>query len=421
MKYMFLIFENIRRNLVRTILTGLCTMVLVLVVTMVFTVLTALDKSTTEKQTNLKAIVTEKWQVPSMMPYSYAQALSEGGAAADDPNAARPDDYMSWGFFVGSTEENPAKRSFENLFFAFIMEPEKARTMLDEVDALSDDEAQPLMAAIERMKDVPNGVIVGLERLEKMKKRVGDRMTVFGRNYRDMNLELEIVGTFPKEPARYADSSVISREYFNRQLDAYQRSHENKPHPMAEKSLGLVWLRLKDRATFNKVSEQILTSPSFTNPPVKIETSSTGIGGFLEAWRDIIWAMRWLMTPACLLTLSLVISNAISISVRERQMEFAVMKVLGFQPNHILALVLIEALLIGTLSGVLSAGLTYGVVNGVWGGLPFRIAFFPKFAVPLSALWWGAAMGAGTALLGSFRPAWTARSVKVSDVFARVT
>ena len=128
-----------------------------------------------------------------------------------------------------------------------------------------------------------------------------------------------------------------------------------------------------------------------------------------------------LMAPACLLTLSLVISNAISISVRERQLEFAVMKVLGFQPRQILALVLVEAVLIGTVSGFLSAAMTYGAINGIWGGLPFRIAFFPKFAVPIAALWWGAAMGATTAFVGSFVPAWKARTVKVADVFARVT
>lgn len=421
MKYVFLVFENIRRNLIRSTLTGMGTMVTVLVITLVFTVLTALDKATTEKNSNIKAIVTEKWQVPSMMPFSYAKALSEGGAPSDDPDAARPEDYMTWGFFVGSTEQNPAKWGFENMFFCFIMEPEKARTMLDEVDTLTDEQALPLTAAIERMKEVPNGAIVGPKRLEKLKKKVGDRITVFGRNYRDMNLELEIVGTFPAEPARYGESAVISRDYFNRQLDAYQQTHNNKPHPMAEKTLGLVWLRLKDRKSFNKVSEQVLTSPSFTSPPVKIETSSTGIGGFLEAWRDIIWGVRWLLTPACLLTLSLVVANAISISVRERQMEFAVMKVLGFRPTQILLLVLSEAILIGTLSGVLSAGMTWLVINKYFGGLPFRIAFFPNFIVPLDALWWGAAMGAATAFAGSLFPAWKARTVKVAEVFSRVT
>src|SRR4051794_7035209 len=118
MKYFVLVLETIRHNLVRTILTSLGTMVLVLMVTLVFTVLTALDKVTTEKSANIKAIVTEKWQNPSMLPYAYAAGLSDAAADPGDPNAVHPQDSMTWGFFVGSTEENPAKRGYENLFFS---------------------------------------------------------------------------------------------------------------------------------------------------------------------------------------------------------------------------------------------------------------------------------------------------------------
>ena len=177
---------------------------------------------------------------------------------------------------------------------------------------------------------------------------------------------------------------------------------------------------MPDRPSFNKVTEQILTSPSFSNPAVKCETSSTGISSFLDAYRDIIWGVRWLLAPACMLVLSLVISNAISISVRERRTEFAVLKVLGFLPWQILTLVLGEALLIGTLSGLFSAAATYLFCNQVWGGLPFQVAFFPVFRVPEICLWWGAAMGAATALVGSFFPAWSARNVRVADVFSKV-
>lgn len=420
MKFLILVVESIRHNLVRTMLTSLGTMMLVLVVTLVFTVLTTLDKVTTEKSSNIKAIVTERWQIPSMMPYSYAAGLSAGGADPSDASAVHPQDSMTWGFFVGSTESNPAKRGFENLFFSFIMEPEKARTMLDNIDSLTDEQARPLIDAIKKMKETRNGVIIGEGRLEKMKKRVGERITAYGRNFRDINLELEIVGTFPKETAQYTDSAAINRDFFETELDTYKASHNNKPHPMADKTLALVWLRVPDRVSFNKLAEQILTSPSFSNPAVKCETSSTGISAFLEAYRDIIWGVRWLLAPACMLVLSLVISNAISISVRERRTEFAVLKVLGYLPWQILVLVLGEALLIGTLSGLASAGLAYGVINGVWGGLPFPIAFFPKFAVPINCLWWGALMGAATAFAGSFIPAWSARGVRVSDVFAKV-
>lgn len=420
MKFLVLVFENIRRNLIRTVLTSLGTMMLVLVVTLVFTVLTTLDRAATEKSSNIKAIVTEKWQNPSMMPYSYAASLADGAADPGDPNAVRPQDSMTWGFFVGSTESNPAKRGYENIFFTVIMEPEKARTMLDSVDVLTDEQAASLIEGIKRIKEVRNGAIVGEGRLKKMKRKVGDRIIAYGLNYRDITLELEIVGTFPKAAEQYTDWSVIRRDFFETELDTYKAAHNNKPHANAEKSLALAWLRVPDRASFNKVTEQILASPSFTNPSVKCETSSTAITSFLDAYRDIIWGVRWLLAPACMLVLSLVISNAISISVRERRTEFAVLKVLGFLPGQILTLVLGEALLVGTISGFLSAGLTYIVINGIWGGLPFPIAFFPKFAVPLHCLWWGALMGSATAFAGSFFPAWSARNVRVSDVFAKV-
>lgn len=417
MKYLLLVLENIRRNVVRTALTSLGTMVLVLVVTLVFTVLTTLDRATTEKSQNLKAIVTERWQIPSQMPYAYAPGLIEG--AAREPGDERPDDWMTWGFYAGSTEPDPKKRSFENLVFAFVIDPVKLGTMMDDIElpTLPADQARDFQAAIQRLEETRQGIIVGSERLKKLQKRVGDRITLYGRNYKDIDLEVEIVGVFP--PSRYDMSAALRRDYFNNAMDVYQQTHGGKPHPLADKTLNLVWLRLGNRQKFSRVSEQIVHSPSYTQPAVKCETSSSGITTFLEAYRDILFAMRWLLAPACVVTLALVICNAISISVRERQIEFAVLKVLGFRPRQILALVLGEALLIGTMSGFASAALAYYAINAA-GGLPFQIGFFPKFLIPIDCLWWGAAMGAGTAFAGSFFPSLSASAVRVANVFSKV-
>ena len=98
----------------------------------------------------------------------------------------------------------------------------------------------------------------------------------------------------------------------------------------------------------------------------------------------------------------------------------AVLKVLGFRPWQILTLVLGEAGLIGAISGLLSAGLTYSFIHFYMGGFKFPIAFFPTFDIPTAALWWGPAIGVLTALAGSLAPAWSARTVKVSEVFSRV-
>jgi putative ABC transport system permease protein len=190
---------------------------------------------------------------------------------------------------------------------------------------------------------------------------------------------------------------------------------------MANKSLNLVWLRVPDTATFQKMADQIMTSSLYTGPFVKCETASSGIASFLDAYRDLIWAMQWLLVPGILLTMSLVIANAISISVRERRTEMAVLKVLGYGPGRIMMMVLGEAVLVGAGSGFLSAALSYTLIHVVMKGIKFPIAFFPVFDIYADAMWWGLLFGGLTSLAGSILPAWSARTVKVSEVFAKIS
>ena len=130
--------------------------------------------------------------------------------------------------------------------------------------------------------------------------------------------------------------------------------------------------------------------------------------------------MRFL-APACIVVLSLVLANAISISVRERRTELAVMKVLGFRPEQIVLLVLGESVLLGLIAGLVSAGATYAVIDWGLGGLKFPIAFFDTFLIPINAIGWGVqGLAAGAALVGSAIPAWFACRVKPAEVFAKV-
>ncbi|MBI3838247.1 MAG: ABC transporter permease [Planctomycetia bacterium] len=413
-KYILLIGKNLRRNLLRTTLTALGTMVLVLVVTLVWSVLYLLDGVMAEKGANLKAIVTERWQVPSQMPFAYARTLGEG--AARNAGDVRPQDSMTWQFFGGSLEPN--KRTREDLVFAFGMEPKKLATMMDDLDNLPAGQSQQLQANIRLMEEKRQAILIGRQRLAEVNKRVGERIKLYGVNFREIDLEFDIIGSLP--PGRYDQFAVMNRDYLNEALDNYPRTHAGKKHPMADKSLNLVWVRVPDREQFSRVADQIARSPLYSDPAVKCETASSGIAAFLDAYRDLIWGLRWLLSPAILVTLSLVISNAISISVRERRLEMAVLKVLGFRPGQLLILVLGEALLIGISAGLLSAGATYFVVNKWLGGVALPIGFFPVFFIPVNALWWGVGIGTVTSLSGSIMPALSAGTVKVSDVFSKV-
>lgn len=412
-----LVLDNLFRNPLRTVFTSLATMIMVLVVTVVFSILSFLSEATTEKARNLKGIVTERWQIPSQMPGSYASSLVEGGPHRPGDLRVAPENSMVWSFYGGSIDPDPKNRSINTSLFAFALEPRDLTEMMDGLDDLQGEEKARFDEVVAKLEQTKTGLIVGKERLALLGKKVGDRIKIYSFNYRGIDLEFDIVGEFPE--GRYNPSAAMRVDYLQSAVDAWSRVNAGQLHPMAGKSLNLVWLRLQDRPTFDQVSDQILTNPAYSSPAVKFETASSGIATFLEAYRDLIWGMQWLLAPAILFTLSLVISNSISISVRERRLEFAILKVLGYRPWQILFLVLAEALTVGVLSGVISAGGTWLLVNHVLGGLKFPIAFFGVFYIAAAAWWWGAAIGAGTALAGSLGPAWSARTVRVADVFAK--
>jgi putative ABC transport system permease protein len=163
-----------------------------------------------------------------------------------------------------------------------------------------------------------------------------------------------------------------------------------------------------------------MTSPQYADPAVKCETASSGSSSFFESYKDLLWGLKWLLVPALLAIMALVMSMAISISVRERRTEMAVLKVLGFTPARILALVLGEALLVGALSGLLSGVLIYALINGTLGGIPFQLAWIGIWPILADAFWWGILFGTATSFIGSILPALSARNIKVSEVFAKV-
>ncbi|HEY2880881.1 MAG TPA: ABC transporter permease, partial [Pirellulales bacterium] len=383
-------------------------------VTMSWSFLAFFDSVTAAKSQNFKAIVTERWQVPSQLPLTYATTLAEG--AARKPDDIQPTDSMSWQFYLGTIDPDKATR--ENMVFAIAVDPDKVGSMMDELEELTGPQRDELNALIEQMKTNRRAIVLGRDRMKALNKQVGERIKLYGMMFKGIDLEFEIVGVFPV--ARYDQSAAFNSEYLAAALDEYKRQHNGQEHPLAQKTMNLMWLRVPDSASFNKVSEQITNSPLYTLPAVKVESQSNAIARFMESYRDIFWGVRWVLTPAVIFTLVLVLANAISISVRERGKEMAVLKVLGFRPGHILILVLGEALAIGALAGFASATGAYLLINNIFGGLKFPIAFFPTFLIPINAIWWGFSVGAITALAGSILPAWSACSVKVSEVFAKV-
>ncbi len=424
LRFLLIMFKNLRRNLLRTSLTYLATFVLVVIFTMIWSVLYWLDNFSKEKAKPPKLIVQEKWQANSQLPFHYAASLEEG-ASRRRPGDVKPQDAMTWQFYIGTVD--PAKQTRESLVPCIAMEPRKCLGIMDDLwDDFTTDEGKNLQRrgtdykkrlaeCVEKLEHAKNGIVMSTLLMQTLDKKMNERLTLTGVNYKDLNLEFEIVAEFPH--GRFTGLAVINRDYLNDSISNYEKTHNGIKHPLADRSLNMVWLQVREKGDIGRVVEQIDTSGLYQAPAVKCETLAAGMAAFMDSYRDLIWGMRWLLSPAILFTMTLVLANAISISVRERRSELAVLKVLGFHPGQILALVLGEATLIGAVSGGLSAVITFVMVNLV---LNNNGSFELGILVPLWGLAWGPVIGAATALGGSFIPAWTSCRIKVSEVFAKV-
>jgi len=414
-KLVVIMFRGLRRAPLRTSLMYLALFVLTLMLTGIYSVLSFIGRATTEKEANFKAIATHKTIIPSQMPRAhYEEFKNQLKKLPDNMKPVNGEaDLMAWSFFLGTTD--PITKRPDNNLFMFCIEPRKILTMMDGLDDLAGKELEDLSKAIDVMERNPQCVVMSKVQMKKLNMRVGQNIKVTGLNYADLVFDLKIIGQLPD--GKYDGVGFMNSAYLFSQLDSYKLGKgKGEPHPMDAKCINLIWVRLPNKEGFEQLGAMVNDGANFNAPQIKLETASGGIGTFMEAYKSIFFGLKFLLAPAMVAIMCLVIANAISISVRERRTEMAVLKVLGFQPRHILRLVLGEAILIGLLAGGMSSFLAWALI----GNLKLQIGFFGAFFVPIEVLLYGPLLGMAVSVAGSYGPATSAKNVKVAEVFAKV-
>jgi len=395
--------------------------------TFIYGIVSFLGNFTAEKEGAQMVILSEKFGIPSQMPPGYAATLKS--IIRDKlPTQYQPIDvdksFMTWSF-VGATID-PAKFSPENNFFLFALDPETIPNgMMSEQglskEDLGDENWEALLAMVEVVRQDKRNIIIGEDKLKQMNKRVGDNLKFASTNYKELEFECKIVGAFPAG-SRLGSGAAMRYDYLLAKLDAHMVL-KGKPHPNADRCLNLVWVRMPSKEAFERLSAIVNGADSFSAPAAKMETFSAAVGSFLEPYKDIFWGMKYIIMPAIVVIMCLVIGITITIGVRERRAEMAVLKVLGFQPRQIQAMVVSESVLIGVYGGLLATWSVYFlplVITKATKAIGVKFAFFDSFKSSEWILLYGPALGIAVGLIGSFMPSRSASKVKVSEVFAQV-
>lgn len=388
LKFILLILKNLGRNRVRTGLTALAVIVLVILCVEMGSVVGAVARMVEAGGSQSRLMVTERWVWPSRIPARYVPALAEMDGV---------EDWTVWNTYPGSLNEN---RQVSQQAAGIATRPENLVAMHAGLEKLNP-------AAIEALMRERNGAIVAADIAQELDCRVGQSFSLFSTSDPVQSVRLKIVGVLPS--GEYPRVVFFRRDYF-------EAVTGNKD------AVDIVWLRARDAEAVRRITTQVESQFQSGQTELKVETESAGVARFAGRSQAVLSLIQ-LVIAILLVDMIVVLSNSISVATRERRAEMAVLKVLGFEPRAIMALVVGEAVLIGAASGLVGAGLVWGcstlAVSGLlpWPGLTQAFQLFPIRAEAVLA---GMLLGALVGLAGSIIPAWNAHGVKVSDVFAKI-
>jgi len=321
MSYLGLVLANLRRNRLRSLLTGGAIALAVLLVCILLTMPAGLDALLSRLSNNTRISVVNKAGLVYSMPYAFARKIR-----------ALPgvEDAVGQVWFGGAFEDD-GKVTFPN----FAVEVDHIETVYPDYGI-----SPQGLADFRRYRD---GMIVGRETMKKYGWKLGDRVTLRSTVW-PANLDLRIVAEIPNDRSPIA---WINREYLDQALKAKGRSLG---------ILGIVWVKVTDPKEVNSVMLRIqeLTRNSEAETSTQTEKSFfSAFFGSLEGFVTILMVVTVLVS----LCIVFIAGNTASMAVRERAGEIAVLKAIGFRRGSIFSMLIAETVMLSFTAGAAGVGL----------------------------------------------------------------
>ncbi|HEV8232906.1 MAG TPA: FtsX-like permease family protein [Thermoanaerobaculia bacterium] len=315
MKYFSLIWKNVFRKKLRTILTtGSIVLVLVLIVVLV-SLLNAMEADPSGGRGANRLVVQHATGLASFLPLSQRQRIEQiPGVVAVSPQI----------WFGGVyKDEKP-----ENWFGQLSCDPEVFFKIFD--DATIDPEVEKAWRA-ER-----NSFVAGKSLEDKHHWKPGDHVIIKG-TYIPITLDLVYKGSF-----HAGDESNIF--FHNEYLNQAQWFGANR-------MTGIYYMKVASTEDLPRVAAAIDHTFENSDAPTKTLTEKQFQAQFLEMMGNVKGLIRWI-SLIILFAVTLIVANTVAMSARERVTEIAVLRVLGFRRSHILSFILSESVLMSLLGGV---------------------------------------------------------------------
>lgn len=325
MKFLGLVWSNLKRKKLRTGLTILS----ILVAFLLFGFLCALKDAFLAgvKLAGQDRLITRhKVSIIQSLPFNYEQRINTVPGVIGTA-------HQSW---FGGIYQDP-----KNFFATIPVEPEKFLAMYTELLLPP--------AQLETWKKTRNGAIVGRVLADRFKWKIGDHIPltcpIWGEPANQPHWDFEIVGIFEGAKKGTDTSGMYFRyDYFD------------EARPRGKGQIGWIGVRVQNPEQAAEVAKKI--DAEFENSPYETKTEPEGAmaAGFAQQIGDIA-TITVAVVSAVFFTILLVAGNTMSQAVRERTEELGVLKAMGFTNELVLVLVILESCLISAVGGLTGLGL----------------------------------------------------------------
>ena len=358
------IFKNALRNKRRATLSVLSVAVSLFLLVTLLVALREITLPPSDVGAALRVAVRNKISIANLLPARQLPVIERiPGIAGVTP--------FTW---YGGKYKNEEGMTFAQ----FAMDPKKLRSVFSEA-RMKEEEYK----AFEEIKD---SCLLGKITADKYKLKVGDRITLPSTVY-PCTLDFKIVGIYAGTPD---DRNMLFRQDY---LDEGSG---------VTGMVGMWWLKVNTAEDMPRVIDAINKAFANTSAEVRAETERAFQLGFISMWGNIRLLVT-LISCAVVFTLLLVTASTMSMAIRERFRELAILKALGYRRRELFAFILAESFglaMAGALIGVGGAYalFTYGDVAKLTNGIFVLLEVTPKI------IGIGAAVAALLGIIASIMP-----------------
>ena len=393
MKFVPLIFRHLQKSWIRTVSTVVAMSVCIFLFCTLQTVLEAVNFGL--HSGNAKRLITRHYvSLAYTLPLKYKEKI------AAVPGVTNTVIYVWF---------NGIYRDPKYFFANYAVEPEPFFQVFPEI-MLPEDQKRAWLHD-------RRGCIVGRRLAEKWGWKIGDAFQLESAipPYRIGHpFDFVIDGIYDTDERRYPATDLNSM-YF--QFDYLYEATKSRSYS----GIGWLTVQIADPVQAGAISKAIDAEFENTDAATKTETEQAFLAGFVSLAGNLSLLLNGI-GAAVAFTILLVTANTMSIAVRERRQEIAVLKTLGYTGGLVMILILGEGLLIGLTGGLVGIVISLGIVRllpqvPVLGDI---VAGFPNFGLSPQTMAIGIGIGLLLGLAAGFVPAFTAYRARIVDAMRQV-